>query len=352
MRIRTSAHGGTLLMVAVIGVITALIVVAMVSSLKLGSKTASVRRTCSSALNLAEAGKEDALARLRKKTVTPTASQRVGIISQTTLNNGTYAVSCSSDAAKTNLWLLSTGTAEGCTAQIAIEATYIVNGFDLSWVKGAITAKCTVNVSGNCAVDGRDWDTTGPGSPAAGKDGVWSCKDVSTDGSSAIGGNGAAPPHPSGEAAGSVEEGQSCASFPSSVEALLGLTVGSLDSYKKTPAQFNAMTKPFHGIVWVTASCGPVDFESSTGIMIVHNSASTAQLQTNGGTFKGVLIVDDMKANGNFEAIGATFLLNATKGSNGGADLKYSSKVLNNLSNYTANQCAAAVVQVTSWKQL
>jgi hypothetical protein len=112
------------------------------------------------------------------------------------------------------------------------------------------------------------------------------------------------------------------------------------------------MTKPFHGIVWMTASCGPVDFESSTGIMIVHNSASTAQLQTNGGTFKGVLIVDDMKANGNFEAIGATFLLNATKGSNGGADIKYSSKVLNNLSNYTANQCAAAVMQVTSWKQL
>jgi len=351
MRIRTSTHGGTLLMVAVIGVITALIVVAMVTSLKMGSKTASTRRTCSSALNLAEAGKEDALARLRKMTVTPTASQRVGIISQTTLNNGTYAVSCSSNAGKTNLWLVSTGAAEGCTTRIAAEATYSVSsGFSTAWVKAAITAKCSVLVSGNCAVDGRDWDSTGS-TVSNGIDGVWSCKEVDTDGSSAIGGDATAPPKKA-IAAGTVSENQSCTGFPATPEELLGKAVGSLDAYKKTPAQFNAMTMPFHGIVWVTGSCGPVHFGESSGILIVHNASGTTQLQTNGGTFKGIMIVDDMKANGTFAALGGVILTNATKGSNGGADIKYSSSILANLDKYCGGAGGGATVQVTSWKQL
>ena len=78
----------------------------------------------------------------------------------------------------------------------------------------------------------------------------------------------------------------------------------------------------------------------STGILIVHNSDSTALLKNTQGYFKGLIITDDfVHINDTAMVIGGIVLQKSTGNAigNGDADVLYSSSVLKDLpiSNYT-----------------
>jgi hypothetical protein len=94
---------------------------------------------------------------------------------------------------------------------------------------------------------------------------------------------------------------------------------------------------------------------NSSGILIVHNSTKTANLHLNGGTFKGILIVDEMdKLNGNADVIGAVVALSdyacAGKFGNGNSRVLFSSYVINNLGKFCSEMDKS--VRELSWVEL
>lgn len=353
-----SQRGNTLLVVCIISVLAGIIVLVTTGAMRSQAKTAGDRRETASVLNIAEAGKEHALQILRTGADTMMHSHRKTLISETSFAGGAYTVACSANADGSRGWIWSTGTLSEKSKTIAVEVSLTNSTFDLSWIKGAVTTKCSVEVTGNACVDGRDWDSTGNDDPGSGTYAVWSCKDVDLDGSSSTAGNGNDPPKNKGEGTNSVLRNQDCTDYPQTPEEALGLEEGALDSYKKTPSEFGDMGFPFHGIVYVTGDVPAKDVGESRGILIVHNDDSDAKLHINGGDFKGIIIADVLdKANGNVDIRGAVLLLgnssgdkNKKKTANGNADIKYSGDVVNNIEDYIQN--LTKTVDVLSWKEM
>lgn len=204
--------------------------------------------------------------------------------------------------------------------------------------RSAVTIAGAASTNGNITIDGRDHDSNGNLTGGPGVYGVSTSSSTFTQsGNSKVGGNGIAPAKPANPATYEVN----APPLPPTPEAILGLSEGALDQYKtSTPP-----ATPFHGIVYLTTNWTGVNFNGSSGILIVHNSTSTAQLKNLHDTFRGIIITDDIvHINGDAKIIGAVYGLKSdgvTLG-NGSAEIKYSSAVLSSLPfvNYT----------VTSWQ--
>jgi hypothetical protein len=101
--------GASLVMVLVVAAIFAIAIAvtyrAMISTIK---KTGSFRASAQ-LINIAEAGKEDALAELRHGDAVPLAGATVTIFNAKPFANGAYSVSCRANGDATMLWLLSAG---------------------------------------------------------------------------------------------------------------------------------------------------------------------------------------------------------------------------------------------------
>jgi len=341
---------------AIIAVLT-IAIIANITFMVLFSRTKSnitrsgLRTTNTSALNIAEAGKEHLYAQVATGTYVPVLSTNDTVFSSQSFGNGNYSVSCSSNTNVDSLWIRSRGTRRGVTKTVNILAM-MVNAMTIPTppIKGAITARSNITVKGNITVDGRDHDGNG-NLIGSGMYGVSTCTFLSLEGSATIGGNGVAPvdksTYPS-VATTVAEEGAAVTSSFSSPEEFLGLAPGSLDAYKTASTTF-----PMDGIVYITNDYGPVQFGNSTGILIVHNNATNAELHINNGTFKGIIIADKMdKINGNALIIGAVVTLIdgvvSTFG-NGNAVIKYSSQVMANLEDYCNN--LPQKVEEISWSE-
>lgn len=203
---------------------------------------------------------------------------------------------------------------------------------------GAISITGESSSLGGVNIDGRDHDQDGNLTGDPGVPGIATpAGSFNQGGSSTVGGNGAAPALPANPAA--IETGVD--PLGSTPEEILGLAPGALDAYKSaTPP-----TAPFSGINYVTGDWTSADIDGSSGILIVHNDASTALLKNIHGTFKGLIIADDVvHINAGTLILGAVFGLKSdgvTIG-NGNSDIKYSSEVLANL--------PLATYHVTSWQ--
>ena len=168
-----------------------------------------------------------------------------------------------------------------------------------------------------------------------------------------MGGNGVAPLSKHGfEDIRSLvsEENASVEQFFASPEAFLGLPEGALDEYKSS-----SLNTPFHGLIYLTQDyVGPVHFENSSGILIVHNQYKDAELQITNGVFKGLIITDKMaKINGNAVVLGGVVTLcegEVSTFGTGTAVIRYSSQVLSNLSKYCEN--LKRKVEQISWEQV
>jgi len=235
--------------------------------------------------------------------------------------------------------IVSTGIMEESGAERARRVLRVsVQSSPIISPQAAVTIGGVASTNGSITVDGREHDTNGNLTVAPGTFGISTASATfSQGGSSKLGGNGIAPSSPANPASYELNG----PAVPSTPEQVLGLGAGALDQYKtSTPPQ-----TPFNGVVYLTTNWNSANLDGSKGILIVHNSTGDAFLKNIKGTFKGLIISDDIiHINANAQLIGAVVGMKSegvTIG-NGDAEVKYSSAVLSTLPlvNY----------RVTSWQ--
>jgi hypothetical protein len=321
------------------------------------------------ALYVAEAGIQRALAYLRTGAdinTSLTGGTPAGTLfgGSQNLSSGTYTVVLTnntddaggaSNDTDNKVVVTSTGTAEGGGKKIIEVVYYKPNP---PGVRGAVTANYTVGTLGTMEVDGRNHDING--NLIGGSDsllGVSAGSTVTEGGASTIGGEtpsgilvaptktgGFGPPATGWASA--CEQNATWTKY-TSPDSALGLPEGTLKSialsgvggsrYVTDPS---ALSAPLSGVTYVELPTGttwhPPDFGVSSGILVVHNSTLNAQIEnTNGGTFKGIMISDDCTHIHN-SFIGAVINLSPALGNcigNGDGSVKYSkAAVINALS--------------------
>lgn len=344
-----NSNGSALISVLLMAIILNLVFMAVYMAVSRTQKMTGKNRVTTSALTIAEAGKERLYGEIAHKIFTPTPGAKVTAYTNTPLGNGFFSVSVQSNMAIDRIWVESIGKVNSlqskieCIASIQPEINF---NFPVG-IGAAIVANGDVDLLGNIIIDGRDHDTNGVVIGPGGF-GVSTCDQLSTGGSSSVGGKGIAPGKKGAEP-GTYEENLPEDTRFDSPEAFLGLPPGALDKYKTNNPQI-----PINGIVYVTAS----DYDlkhlgNSYGILIVHNVFGNANLKLNTGEFKGLIIVDQMnKINGNATIKGAVVTLRKASSTfgNGNAEILYSSMILNNLGKYCPN--VNRIVREESWKEV
>ena len=235
-------------------------------------------------------------------------------------------------------------------------------------VRGAITANTTVNTLGGFLMDGREHDSSG--NLIAGQ-GTMAVSTVSTfvEGGASTGGgtDNGVDYAPSSPANPSIYEEHASwtGGFPTSPDSVMG---GSSRGYPegklKALAQSGAnggqyvtnpasLTFPLSGVTYVELASGgtwqSMDFGASTGVLVVHNSAHNALIKNlNSGTFKGLVIADDIDKV-HCAILGGVIVL---KGSgncigNGSGNVKYCSEVIDLQVNQASGKTDAFAI--ASW---
>jgi len=315
-------------------------------------KKSGTRKITTSSLNIAEAGKENVYGRIRHGQYSPSKGKRELVADDQGFENGKYTVSCSTNASIDTVWIKSIGTELQISSEIEVVASILPDlTFTFPPVRGAVTARSRIIVKGNITIDGREYDSLNT-YRSGGTFGVSSCDSIFVEGSSTIGGNDQIPVSKKEFDTYRTTVSQEFApvsSIFSSPEEFLGLPPGSLDKYKT-----GVLPQPFHGVYYITDDCGPVHFGNSSGILIVHNLSNDAHLQLNTGTFKGLIITDQMdRIAGNALILGAVVTLSPGEVSTfgtGSAVIRYSPQILSNLGMYCTN-IEKRLTEI-SWKQL
>ena len=231
---------------------------------------------------------------------------------------------------------VSTGTAGTPVASKTVEVVAVMRDGDIPTVRGAVSASSNLASLGTLTVDGRNHDEDGvlisPG--GSGTFAISTTQTFNQGGSSYVGGtdSGGTDHAPALPADPSVIEENFAGTVPTTPDEVMGgddkgWPEGSLKSiaqsglnggqYVTDPSN---LTFPLSGVTYVELpTSGPgqtwqsIDFGSppnhSSGVLVVHNSATNAMIKDlMTGTFKGLLIADDVdKVHSNYN--GAVFVL-------------------------------------------
>jgi hypothetical protein len=355
LRNQNNNNGGSLIAVLIIAVVGMIMLQMLTFSSRSTVKKSGHHIAKMSSLNIAEAGKEDFYSKIRSGKFKPQPNTYTTISSDRPFAGGTFTVTCETGANPEILNIRTSGVIRGETTNVEITALFAPEiPTDLSKnVGGAIISRYDVDINGSCTVDGNDYDSLNILIPSkTGVYGVWTCMSLTLQGAASTGGNGQTPVDrkdlPAWRSVVAYENAPVPASL-SSPEAFLGVPSGSLEKFRTSN-----LTTPFHGIVYIDQDIGPVHFGNSSGILIVHNATKTATLKANGGTFKGLIICDDIdKINGGLDILGAVVSLSESTGNwdfNGNSSIHYSSQVLDNLQNYCGNN--EMHLDEQSWKEV
>lgn len=336
-----------------IAIILNIVFLVVYLSVRETQKSSGEKRLQTSAMAIAEAGKEKLYGEIVEKTFIPVANSRIRAYTDFGIGAGSFTVTCSSNVTLDTVWIESYGKDNTSSAHLSIVAS-ITPATVIAHppIRGAVTARSFVNVLGNITIDGRDHDTL-LNVIDSGLFGVSTCAALNFNSNSCqVGGYGQLPvirTDTAGVLGKISEQGIPPSANLASPEAFLGLPAGALDEYKTA-----TLTPPFHGIYYVTNSVGPVHFDGSSGILIVHNSFKTAELTMNDGTFKGLIIADMVgQVNGNCVILGAVVTISETDISsfgNGSAQILYSEYVMNNLGKYCEN--VKKKITEVSWREI
>lgn len=354
-----TTQGSSLLAVLIVGMVISSLAMVTFMSTSDSFEKVTLRKKGSSAFQIAEAGKEHALAELRAGTREPQPDSLIPFYNNKSLGNGFYTVQCSANvrAGTTDdvdsVWIFSQGVLNEQTASLTVLCSYIKNVTHISpSFSAAITAKSKVHVTGTIVIDGMDWDADGSAIvDTMGVPGIKTCGVVDQQGNSKIGGKGYLPQKDAMPPI--IDTNVSPLGYPSTPEEALGLPPGALDEYKTTTLP----PFPFYGIVYYvcagTFNCP--DFKGSTGIFICHNSSTTATIGNMNGTFRGIIIADQVNLlNADADIVGAIITLSdvesANNFGNGSASVKYSSEMINKIKNIDIKLGNPAVT-VASWLQ-
>ncbi len=194
-------------------------------------------------------------------------------------------------------------------AQRVVEVVYAKVSVPTISERGAIVSAYDVETLGNITVDGRDHDLAG-NYTGVGTKGIVTNMTYSHGGSSDIGGTDdfgtdVSPTRNAAQIATVVDEGAGFPVPPGPDEAL-GMASGTLEAMAKSGAggsQYvtdpGELTIPMSGVTYVHLACGEtwqsMDMGASEGVLVVHSDCKDATIKNlNGGTFKGILIADDI----------------------------------------------------------
>jgi hypothetical protein len=350
-------RGSSLIFVVSLAIILNIVFVTVYMTISTTQKKTGIKRLNTNALFLAEAGKEKLYADLNTSTISLTPNQRKQIYTNFSLGEGTFSVSCSTNASVDTVWVESWGKDKTSEAGIGVVAAVTSDAvFNPVPVLAAVTSRPDVDCSGNITVDGRDYDSNGIViRDSMGVNAINTCGTLTIGNSTNLCGKkyclGKKP------TASDIDilsdQKIAVSSALASPETFLGVASGALNKYKITES---SLTYPFHGVRYIESTAGPLHIGGSSGVLIIHSAMKNSSLQINGtGTFKGIVIVDEMdKMNGNVTVVGAVACLADFAGAklfgNGSATVKYSSQVLNNLNKFITDGDKS--VNELSWKEL
>ena len=222
-------------------------------------------------------------------------------------------------------------------------------------IRGAITANNPVDTKGNITIDGRNHTVDGTLVNGSGSYSIWGSSTISQNGNSkyggTYGGSDYAPTKPGDP--NIISENQIWpGGFPDSPDKVMGgedkgFSEGTLldiansgvngSQYVTDPDDLNG---PFSGVTYLEMSGSKekdrtwqsMDITGS-GILIIHNSSTNSIMKNiNSGTFKGLIIVDDM-VHIHADIIGAVVILTSSPSSgncvgNGNGNVLYSSEAV------------------------
>ncbi len=213
-------------------------------------------------------------------------------------------------------------------------------------VGAALTANGPTLTNGTITIDGRDHDLDGLVIPGAGGPGLITGETYSQDGTSSVGGTWDGSDYTPTTPADSHVVKEGVAGLAQTPDAVVGFTEGMLEQFARSgrngsqyvtnPAD---LQEPLSGVTFVDLSsewwivAGDSILNNGTGVLIVHNSAGNAVMKNlNKGTFKGVIIADDIVHIHN-TIIGAVISLTSTPSEgnaigNGSGEVLFSSQVL------------------------
>ncbi len=344
--------GSTLIPVIIIAIVLNIALAVFFFSTRNTTKSANVKRIKTSAFNIAEAGKEDLYSQVSWRKYTPKPDTVETVFSGHPFQTGKYTVICRSNASLDTLWVTSKGV-ENNNSTIIETVAWLRPDVTINFppILGAVTSRSRITVKGNIEIDGNNYDTNNTYKDA-GIYGISTCDSMALSGSATVGGNGVAPVNDKNLAP--VQETVADEKIPidgrfTSPEAFLGLPNGALDDYVVT-----SLTAPFRGLYYLKEPyVGPVHFEKSYGILIVHNEYKNAELQIVDGTFCGLIITDRMaKISGNAIILGGVVTLcegEVSTFGTGTALIRYSKIALQSLTAYCSN--LRKKVQEVSWKE-
>jgi hypothetical protein len=211
--------------------------------------------------------------------------------------------------------IVSTGIADyGMSSERRSTSTaYVPSGFIPAALKAAITTNNPIRTLGNLVVDGREHAMDGTNIPGSGTLGIWTTRTLSQSGNSKIGGHSSGVDYvPSKPGSPSIIATMQTwpGGYPGSPDSILGgASQGFPEGTLKAIAQSriggsqyvtdpSLLTRPFQGVTYVELPSGglwqSMDI-SGSGILVVHNSAKNAGMKNlNSGTFKGLMIADDV----------------------------------------------------------
>lgn len=311
------------------------------------------RRENISAFNIAEAGKEFALAELRSGKKVPFPDSTITFYTKNPFSGGYYSVTCYGDENLDTITLTSIGVRGNQSATLEAKCLIKYNDFTVSAsIDAAVTTRSDVTASGNITIDGRDHDING-NMIGTGTKAIKSCDDITQIGNSKIGGDGDEPAKDVTDPV--IEEYITSADYPETPEQLLGLPEGALNQFKTSTLP----SMPFSGIVYYVPPYDTFNVPNmlgSQGIFIVHNDSRTAKMMNIDGDFTGLIISDQIHhINAGAKIIGAVYTLSEESGTNafgnGDADILYSSSVIDALSNVTIS-VADTEYEILSWRQI
>jgi hypothetical protein len=118
--------GHTMVAILTVMVVLSIMMVGFCFSVTNTLKRSGVQKNTTSALNIAEAGEEAAIAQFRSKAITPVAGRTATLFDNTAFAGGTYTVQYAVDAAADTVRITSNGVFG--SARRAIQTTYIAAG--------------------------------------------------------------------------------------------------------------------------------------------------------------------------------------------------------------------------------
>lgn len=236
-------------------------------------------------------------------------------------------------------------------------ATLPDQGFMPETVRAAVSTNNNIKTLGTLVIDGREHDENGNLITGEGTLGVWTTGTLNQSGSSHIGGNSSGTDYPPSRPGDSevIKTNQSWpGGYPNSPDKVMGGSAkGFPEGQLKSVAQSgingsqyvtnpSSLVYPLKGVTYVenSGTWNSANINGS-GILIVHNSSSNSVIKTPSGTFKGLVIADDIdKVHGKIIGALVGITPNPASGNcigNGTGDILYSCKTIKDASKHAGS---------------